>query len=129
MSWVHDTVAEFGRQLGIEGLDFGAHGVAQLQLQSGGLLAVEPVRRGETDEVLVYLGRPTGFDAAGLLRRALVKAHHGQAGAMPVQVALRGDFPDALLLALVRMPERDFTLQSLGQALDYLRRWHEGLGK
>jgi type III secretion system chaperone SycN len=129
VSWVHETLADFGRQMGLPSLDFGAHGVAQLQMQSGGLLAVEPVKRGEVDEVLVYLGRPTGFDSAGLLRKALVKAHHSAAGALPVQVALRGDAPESLLLMLVRVPERDFTLQSLGQSVDYLGRWFESLGR
>lgn len=127
MTWVHETLADFGRQMGLPDLDFGQHGVAQLQLESGGLLAVEPVQRGDAAEVLVYLGRPLGWDAAPLLRRAAQRAHHSEAGAWPVQLAVRGDSPDALLLALVRLPEREFTLQALGQAVDYLGRWFEQL--
>lgn len=128
MSWVHETLAEFGRQqLGLPELGFGTHGVAQLQLQAGGLLAVEPVRRGDEDEVLVYLGRPLGFDGAALQRKALAKAHFSGADALPVQVALQGSPPDQLLLMLVRLPEREFTLQSLGHAVDYLGRWFEAL--
>ena len=68
MSWVNDTLSEFGRRMGLELLGFGEHGVAQLVFQSGAVLAVEPVRRGEIDEVLVYLGRPLGFEAARLTR-------------------------------------------------------------
>ena len=129
MSWVHETLADFGRQLGLPSLGFGTHGVAQLQMQSGALLAVEPVRRGEVDEVLVYLGKPVPFADSGLFRKALAKAHHGEVGALPVQVALRGESPDTLMLMLVRLPERDFTLQSLGHAVDYLGRWYESLGR
>jgi type III secretion system chaperone SycN len=127
VSWVHETLADFGRQMGLPDLDFGTHGVAQLEMESGNLIAVEPVQRGDAAEVLVYIGRPLGYDGAPLLRRALARAHHAEAGAMPVQVAVRGEAPDAVLLVLVRVPERDFTLQSLGQAVDYLGRWYEGL--
>lgn len=123
VAWVRDALAEFGRQLGIEQLSFGSHGVAQLVLQSGGLVAVEPVRRGDRDEVLIYLGRPVGHQAGALLQRALARAHWREGGPYPVQVALRGDGPDAMLLALVRLPERAFTGQSLAHAVDYLGRW------
>jgi type III secretion system chaperone SycN len=127
VSWVHETLAEFGRQLGLPDLGFGAHGVAQLQLQSGGFLAVEPVRRDQADEVLVYLGRPLGYEAAATVRRALARAHHSAAEPLAVQVAVRGEGPDAVLVMLVRLPERDFTLQSLGQTVDALGRWYEAL--
>lgn len=127
MSWVNDTLLEFGRRMGLTDLDFGEHGVVQLVFQSGAVLAVEPVRRGELDEILVYLGRPMGFDAQRLTRKALAKAHFSEAGARDVQVARRGDVPDAMLYALTRMPERDITPQTLDHAFDYLSRWHDSL--
>ena len=127
MSWVNDTLSEFGRRMGLERLDFGNHGVAQLVFQSGAVLAVEPVRRGEIDEVLVYLGRPLGFEAARLTRRALVKSHYKEAGVRDVQVATRGQGSEAMLYALTRMPEREFTPQALDHAFDYLSRWHDSL--
>ncbi|MEO5671744.1 MAG: hypothetical protein ABIR26_13705 [Ramlibacter sp.] len=123
MTWVLDTVAEFGRQLGIDNLGFESHGVLQLQMRSGALLAVEPGQRGQTAEVLVYLLRPAGHMAAHMLRKGLAKAHFRHGGSMPVQVATRGTGPDAMLLALVRLPERSFTTQTLGQAVDYVGRW------
>lgn len=127
MNWIHDAVAEYGRQLGIDGLRLDANGAVQLQLQSGGLLAVEQARRGDADEVLVYLGSPLGFEGPRRLRAALTRAHYSNTAGPSVQVACRGDGPDALLLILVRMPERDFTLQSLGHAFDFLSRWLENL--
>lgn len=123
MSWTHDTVAEFGRQLGISQLDLGDHGVAQLAFANGGALAVEPVQRAGQDEVLVYMSRPVGHQAAAVLRHALSKAHFKNGGPWPVQVASRGNGADALVTALVRIPERGFTPQVLNQAVDYLTRW------
>ncbi len=127
MSWIHETVAEFGRQIGVPSLALDAQGVMHMQLQSGGVLGVEAVRRGHLDEILVYLGRPLGFDGAALLRRALVQVHVSQAHAVPVQVAMRGESPEALLIMAVRMPQREFTLPALGQSVDYLNRWFDGV--
>lgn len=123
MRWIDDAVAEFGKQLGIASLSLGRHGNAQLELGSGAVLTVEPVRRGQQDEVLVYLGRLVGHQLPRLNRLALAKAHHSRGGALAVQVASRGQGTDAMLLAVVRLPERGFTPQTLAHAADYLGRW------
>lgn len=123
MSWVDDTVAEFGRSMGIPSLRVGEHGNLQLKFAAGGLLAIEPVRRGDTDEILVYLGEPLGFGGARRVVLALSKAHFRNAGVRDVQIAVRGEGADSLLLALTRIPEREFTPQNLGHAVDYLHQW------
>jgi type III secretion system chaperone SycN len=122
-SWIHDTVADFGRQLGIDGLGLGSHGVTQLAFASGALLAVEPLERPQGNEVLVYLARPAGHQAAALLRVAWARATRIAGGGAPVQVALRGTGDEAMLIALQRLPERGFTPQALAQAVDHLSRW------
>lgn len=123
--WLHDTLAQFGQQLGLPGLSIGDNGAAQLELQAGGILAVEPAP--QAGDVLVYLGRPIGFDGPAVLRQALARAHHSAASTLPVQVALRGDGPEALLLVLVRVPEREFTTPMLSRVVDYLGRWSDGV--
>ncbi len=127
MSWVHDTLSEYGRQYGLTDLGFGSHGVAQLVFQSGAVLAVEPVSRGEVEEILIYVSRPVGFNGGRLLRRALVKAHFKEAGTLDIQVCSRGTGSGLALLALVRLPVRNFTLQALDHAFEYLNRWHDSL--
>lgn len=127
MSWIDDTLRDFGQQMGLPQLEFGRHKVAQLAFDSGAVLAVEPSQRGEVEEVLVYLSQPLGFGAERAIRQALIKAHHSNLGQMPVQVATRGNGPDTALLALVRIPARNFTLQSLDESFDYLKRWHASL--
>ncbi len=127
MNWIDDTLADFGRRLGLDHLDCGAHGVAQLTLAGGGLIAIEPVTRGDEEEVLVYVGRRVGHDAPRLLRRALARAHHTEVGSLPVQVALRGQGPDTLLLALLRLPTREFTPQRLDRAFEHFNRWLDTL--
>jgi len=127
MSWVNDTLAEFGRRLGLPALGFGTHGVAQLVLPSGAWLAVEPVHRGEIEEVLVYLGRPLGFDAPRRLRQALEKARFSEGGATEIQLASRGQGPDTALIVLTRLNARAFTPQALDQAFESLSHWVDSL--
>lgn len=123
--WIHDAVAQYGRQLGLPELGLDDNGAAQLELQAGGILAVEHAPA--SGDVLVYLGRPLGFDGPAVLRRALERAHHSAAGTLAVQVVLRGDGPEALLLVLARVPERDFTPPVLSRTVDYLGRWSDGV--
>lgn len=123
MDWIRDTLQEFGRQIGMGQLEFNRHGLLQLSFPSGGFLAVEPSQPGAPEEVLVYMGRPVGHRAAGLLRTALTRAHAVDGGAPFVQVGLRGDGPDAALIALARLAERSFTPQTLSMTVQYLDRW------
>lgn len=121
--WITDAVQEFGRHLGIDNCQLNARGGLQLALQNGGLLAVEPVHRGQLCEVLVFASRPTGYHAAAMLQAGLAKAFDSPKGPSPVQVALLGSGPEASLLALVRLAERDFTLSTLERSVDFLQRW------
>src|SRR3569833_3734577 len=122
--WVEDTLAQFGRQLGLPTFTLEPYGVAQLQLEAGGLLAIERART-PADDVLVYLGRPLGFDWAAVLRRAMRRAHSSSASPVQVQVAVQGDGPEGLLLMMVRIPEREFTPQTLSRSVEFLGRWSD----
>lgn len=128
MSWIDDTLRDFGHQMGIEALSFGAHGAAQLVFQDGSVLSLEPVDRKGTEEVLIYLSRPMGFDAPKIRRVALNQAHYKHASpAFSVQVVSHGQGPDGHLVALIRLPARGFTLQILDRAHEHLSRWLEGV--
>lgn len=123
MNWVDDTLAEFGRVAGLPGLAPDASGAVQLSLGSGAVLGIQPVQADDSSEIVVYMGRPVGLDKDRLLRQALSLAHWRNAPALPVQVALRGEGPDAKLLAAVRLSQRQFTLPSLTHAIDFLIAW------
>jgi len=125
MSWVDQTLADFGRGIGIDNLTLNAQGVAQLQLQSGTLLAVELV----DEQVLVYIAQMLAFEDEALKLRALRAADFRNGGAFPVQIGLSGTGMDAMLIVLTRVPERKFTLPLLGQAFDSLCGWYEAVQK
>lgn len=127
MTWVQHALADYGRQLGFSALSLDQRGVAQIELQSGSILAIELVSRGSEEEVLVYLIHPLGYDGATAKLKALQRSHYLQASGLPLQLACRGDGPDEQLIVLTRMGSRLCTPQMLGQAFDNLRSWVDEL--
>lgn len=129
MNWINDTLAEFGHRVGLQNLGLGEHGVVQLQLQSGGILTVQPhMRDNRETEVLVCLSLPLGYGGAQLLKRALMQAHYSRTQSLTVQVAVHGQGPQAQLLAMTRMDERELTAQRLEQTFEQLQHWLGQLG-
>lgn len=116
---IQQTLNAYGEQIGIPGLRFDASGAATLKTASGRLLAVE---RG-TEEVLVYVAQPLGYDAGATLQQAFKHAHFSRHGELPVQIAARDERGERSLISLIRIPERDFTVLRLQQTVDYLSRW------
>ncbi len=130
MSWIKDTLNEFGQQIGVDGLSFGSHGVAQLVFESGAMLAVEMSSRHHGDEdVVVYLGRVVGFSASAVARRALERCDLIHGGALAVQAALHGQGAETMLIAAVRVPADQFTCQELYRIVDSLNGWHEEVAR
>jgi len=117
MSWIEQTIAEFGRGLGIDDLRLNERRHVQLALGSGGLLGIEVVE----DTVLVFLSREVSPHDPELRMRALRLCHFKRQWPFPVQAGLRGN--DRLIL-LARIPERQFSLSTLEQAMDLLVRLH-----
>lgn len=122
MQWVDQTLADFGARMGIANLSFNEQGLATLQFQSGHQLVVESVE----EDVLIYQVRPVPFPSAELRMQVLRMADFRHGAPFPYQVAMRGTGNDAMLIVLVRVPSREFTLQLLEQVADALHtRWLE----
>lgn len=119
------TLRQFGEEAGFDDLSFDARGQALLQSESGRQTGIE--RTGDR-KVLVYLSQPLAYDAGAWLVRAWKRAHHSRMEDWAIQCALR-ESPDGQrrLVALVRMPEHEFTPLRLRQALDTLTRWHDAV--
>jgi type III secretion system chaperone SycN len=127
MDWIADTLADFGRQIGIDQLQADPEGRLRLQTDGGSELAVEQVLRDGQDELLVYWTLPVGYQAGAWVQAAFARAHEEAPARWPVQVGLRSGGPDTQGVLLVRTPARGFTPQALGQVMDLLRRWREAL--
>lgn len=127
MTWVQHALADYGRQLGFSALSLNERGVAQIELQSGRVLAIELIPRGTEEDVLVYLISSLGYEGATIKLKALQRAHYRQAASLPIQLACLGDGPEEQLIVLTRMGSRHCTPQALGQAFDSLRAWMDDL--
>lgn len=123
MSSPETILRAFGEELGIAGLSFDARGCMTMQTESGRQLGIE--RAGHA--VLLHLSHPVSYEAPDWLLRAWKRAHHSQAGDVPIQVALRERNGERRLLALVRIHESEFTALGLRQTLEYLSRWLDAL--
>lgn len=117
MTWVAQTIADFGRTIGVDGLALDDKGLAHMGLGGGGSLSLEAVG----DELLVYMMRPVPPHDTEAKLRALGLCRSDRPWKWPVQTGLRGD--DGLIF-LVRLPEREVSLSNLEQALDTLTRLH-----
>jgi len=122
VNWTHDAIADFGRRIGLQGWTLNSHGVAQLQFQSGRLLAVEPV----ADEVLVYLVEDVRYTSLSQWLDALKRCHARRRGAWPIQVGRVANAAGGTeIVVLTRMPERSATAQQLEEAVHCVMRWRD----
>jgi type III secretion system chaperone SycN len=126
MQWVEEALRGFGHYLGVDELSFSDHGLLELTLENGSVVAIED-RSEASDQFLIYLRRPVGYQAAAWLRKALVRCHAECHSLWPLQVALRGQGTDTVLILLTRVSARGFTPQALSQAIEYQLRWSETL--
>lgn len=118
MSWLDDTLRDFGTRIGVGELAFGPGGFVQFGLSNGGMLGLAQAQ----GEVRVWLARPLARSDRGALERALVQCDFRRRPPFALQAGLRGE--DELVL-LARIPERDFTTPTLERALDVLTTLHE----
>ncbi|MFY8102762.1 MAG: hypothetical protein ACOVK6_01575 [Ramlibacter sp.] len=123
MPWFDDTIGAFGSQLGLRALTPPREGVLQLAFESGELLSLEAVAGRDTPQALVFMERPVGHTPEAVARGALVRAHLIHGDVCPVQVALRQSAHDWRLIALVRIPRQQFTVDRLAHSVELLRRW------
>jgi type III secretion system chaperone SycN len=119
MSWLDDTLAEFGGRIGVPDLAFGPGGFVQIALGQGGMLGIA---QSDGGVMQVWLTRPVERAQRAALERGLVECDFRRGQPFPMQAALHGD--DGLVL-LARIPERAFTTPALEQVLDALTRVHE----
>jgi type III secretion system chaperone SycN len=120
MSWVDDALREFGQSMGLPNLAFSERGVVRLSIGRMGRLGLER----QSSEVLIFLLRTIPVGNGKLLRKALTLCHYSEGHPFVVQTGLKGD--DQLIF-LLRIPEREFTVQAIEQSIELLDRLHASI--
>ena len=120
MSYVVDqSLAEFGRSIGIDGLTFNEHGVVSLKFELLGGLYLE---KAESDCVLVYLVRELDRPSREIFAAALDLCHWRHNHPFAVNASLRDD---ANLVFSVKLTQEEFSVPTLEQLLQFLGHVHD----
>jgi type III secretion system chaperone SycN len=118
MSWLDDTLRQFGQSIGIDNLGFNARGVCCLSLQERGDLYIEK----RDEEVFIYLARKVLYPDEGVFKKALSLSHFRNSWPLPVVAGLRGE--DHLIF-LTRVGSTECSLPVLEQAIRLVTNLHK----
>ena len=120
MSWIDDTLADYGRSLGFDNLEFNDSRSATLRFERLGDLFIEEIEGG----ILLYIARAYDRLETNQLVNALSATHWELNPDFPVNSALH---EENTLVFSVSVPESEFNLPTLERAIDFLGRQHDSV--
>ena len=121
MDWKDEVIADVGRGMGVEGLDFSGSGVIKFAFERRGDLYIES----REDGVLFYLTRQISrHDCLDILTQALKGCHYSQTIKFPLQVGLQGE-DDLYLCSFLEnesfnRPNIEGVMEMIGEQFDKL---------
>lgn len=104
---------EFGRRMGLLGLNFGPDGLVALDVERMGRLHLERGGRAGAEELLLYLARPFPAHDREAPERALTLCHYRYPRPFPLSAGIHGE----QLIMLTRLTERDATAANMEKAV------------
>lgn len=116
MNLIADTLAEFGRSLGMEGLALREDGSLSLDMEKLGVLAIDLIGE-RREEVSLSLMRRIETPDAAACTQLLELCHYRNPSPFPVRAGLARS---GELFFAVRMDAWQFTLPNIHQAFDWL---------
>ncbi len=118
MNWIDQTLLEFGKTLGIDGLQFADGQLVRLDFERSGELSLE---KGDS-QVRVFLVRATRHLSGAQIGRALELCHWQNRNLFPIQSGLLGE-QRIVFVATIRA--ENFVVPTLQKCFDYLCQLHE----
>lgn len=119
MEQLEQVLAEFGRDVGLEGLVPGADGHVQLRLASGALLGAST----QGEEVVLHYAEPVQHDAARLLFKGMQRVARAETASDPVQIGWRATSQGDWLVAGTRLPLERLHAREVHRLGGYLQAW------
>lgn len=104
---------EFGRRMGLPGLNFGPDGLVALDVERMGRLHLERGGRAGAEELLLYLSRPFPAHDGEAPERALTLCHYRYPRPFPLSAGIHGE----QLIMLTRLTERETTAANMEKAV------------
>ncbi len=117
MDWSEHVVAEFGQQIGMQGLTMNEDGRLQLILDDEKIIGMIRLSEIPIPEFVVYISQPCPYISSTQLKTILRTSNFRISSNWPLQVGLSNK---NLFLAL-RLPQRAISLSSLNQAIFTLK--------
>lgn len=116
MTLFNDIIDQFGRSIGMEGVQLRDNGALVLDMQRLGRLAFEVIDQ-HGDDITMSLSRHVELTDDNAGARILELCHYRSPAPFPARAGLtqKGD-----LIFAVRMTTAEFTLPNLHQSLDWL---------
>lgn len=118
MSWIDETIKDFGRGMGMEGLALNEQGMLCLSFETRGNLYLEKTENG----LLLYLARDIPDHHPEILEKAFRLCHFREE--LPLDVHPGFGNPSSLVF-LVRIDEPDFSLPRLEEGFNLLMEMHD----
>lgn len=112
-------VQAFGEDLGLKDFSLNHQGKVTLETSSGRRLSIES----NDEHVIIYLSQAAQYNAADCLLQAWKKAHFSMHNDAPIHTGLRMQEGQPRLLALIRIPSKEFSLLSMQNSLERLAAW------
>ena len=119
-NWVDETVAQFGRSIGMEGLALNRQRVLAVEIEAAGTLFIEALQA----SVLVYLARHVPPSGSGIAARALEACNDLSFAPYVINPAMKGS---EWMIFVARIPEQDFALPTLEEVIAQLIELQEGV--
>ncbi len=114
MEWRDEVLAEVGRGMGVDGLDFSGSGVVSFEFETRGTLFMELQEEG----ILMYLVRQISqHERLPVFVKSLRQSHYKNSLRFPLQVGLQGD--DQLFFCLF-LPDGEFSRPNIESAILFL---------
>ena len=120
MTWVNDTIREFGNSIGLPEIMLNERGILDLELPNEARLRIAHLAHLPVPEVVLSRSETMFYPTSALLIELLKINDFRNSSEWPIQTAIN----DHELCISVRIPERSFVVNTMEQAFSSLQNIH-----
>jgi type III secretion system chaperone SycN len=120
MTWVNDTIRDFGISIGLPELMLNERGILDLDLPNEARLRIAHLAHLPVAEVVLSRSETMFYPTSEMLTELLKLNDFRNSSEWPIQTAIR----DQELCISVRIPERSFVVNAMEQAFSSLQNMH-----
>jgi type III secretion system chaperone SycN len=120
MTWVNDTIRDFGISIGLPELMLNERGILDLDLPNEARLRIAHLAHLPVPEVVLSRSETIFYPTSAMLTELLKLNDFRNSSEWPIQTAIS----DHELCISVRIPERSFVVNAMEQAFSSLQNMH-----